>query len=85
MKGIAPNPSEDSISFKLLQLLQGEDTDFDASTSRFVRMRAKTHTAEASLTEEISKVTAPSEEKRISGKAFLCISSAFVNCGVPHV
>ena len=64
MKGIAPNPAEDSMSFKLLQLLQGEDTDFDANTSRFVRMRAKTHTAEVSLTEEISKVSAPSEEKR---------------------
>lgn len=62
MKGIGPNPSEDSISFKLLQMLHGDDSD-EATTSRFVRMRAKTHTAEASLSDEISKAK-PVEDKR---------------------
>jgi hypothetical protein len=54
------------MSFKLLQLLQDDeagDQEGAASTSRFVRMRAQTHTAAASLSEEMSKA-APKEEKR---------------------
>ena len=63
MKGIIPNPSTESMSYKLLQMLLKEDMDVDAISSRFARMRAQTHTAEASLSEEMSKVV-PTEDKR---------------------
>jgi hypothetical protein len=73
-----PDPSPDSMSFQLLHMLLQEDMDgagdqdaagaassssSSSSSSRFARMRAKTHTAEVSLSEEMSKVAA-SEEKR---------------------
>lgn len=53
-----PDSSTDSMSFKLLQALQVDDVDHDTSSSRFARMRAQTHTAQVSLTEEISKAVA---------------------------
>ena len=53
-----PDSSTDSMSFKLLQALQVDDVDHDTSNSRFARMRAQTHTAQVSLTEEISKAVA---------------------------
>lgn len=61
MKGIVPDSSTSSMSYKLLQLLQEDQEDLDAS--RFVRMRAQTQSAQASLSEEISKVPVKEEKK----------------------